>query len=103
MANVRIRKEMPGVELSEQEFKTRYRERFYDPAFRAREDEIERIAEVAWRAYSESRKAPHTRRAGTGFADPDYELSVEWIAARDRIDGGAASAEGSLPHPRASS
>ena len=32
------------------------------------------------------RKSPHTRTAGPGFADPEYQLSTDWIAARDRID-----------------
>jgi hypothetical protein len=26
-----------------------------------------------------------TRKAGPGFADPDYELSLDWIAAHDAI------------------
>ena len=31
---------------------------------------------------SEGRKAPVTRKAGPGFADPDYDLSVEWLEAK---------------------
>jgi multimeric flavodoxin WrbA len=30
-------------------------------------------------------KAPRTRKAGPGYADPDYDLSVEWIEASRRI------------------
>ena len=30
-------------------------------------------------------KAPVTRKAGAGFADPDYEISVDWLAAREAI------------------
>ena len=26
-----------------------------------------------------------TRKAGAGFADPDYDLSVEWLETRDRV------------------
>lgn len=37
--------------------------------------------EAAWDAYSHSRKSPITRKAGPGFADPDYEISVDWLAA----------------------
>ena len=85
MASPSIRKQMPGVELSEDEFKKRYRESFRDPAFEPLQDRIEPIAEAAWQAYANSRKAPHTRRAGPGFVDPDYELSIDWLAARDRI------------------
>jgi multimeric flavodoxin WrbA len=44
-----------------------------------------RLEEIAWNNYVDSRKAPVTRKAGPEFADPDYDLSVEWIAARERI------------------
>jgi multimeric flavodoxin WrbA len=40
---------------------------------------------VAWNAYDEYHKSPRTKKAGPGFADPEYELPVEWLAARDRI------------------
>lgn len=79
------RRGMPSPRLSEAEFKRRYRRHFLDPAFGAVEAEIDRIAAIAWDAYSNSRKSPVTRRAGPGFADPDYELSVDWLAARDAI------------------
>jgi len=82
----RIRKEMPDVQLTPDEFKRRYRQRFCDPAFDALAAEIDRLADVAWEAYDDSRKSPRTRPAGPGFADPTYELSVDWIAARQTID-----------------
>src|SRR5262249_43306157 len=81
-----IRKEMPDVQLTPDEFKRRYRQRFCDPAFDALAAEIDRLADVAWEAYDDSRKSPRTRPAGSGFADPTYELSVDWIAARQKID-----------------
>ncbi len=34
---------------------------------------------------SHSRKAPVTRKAGPGFADPDYEIAVDWLDAREAI------------------
>lgn len=77
----------PDVALGRDEFARRYRERFYDPAFEPLSAEIDRIVEVAWQAYSESRKSPRTRPAGPGFADPGYQLSDEWRAARDAIAG----------------
>jgi hypothetical protein len=55
--------------------------RFFKPLQR----ELDAIIEAAWDAYSHSRKAPVTRKAGPGFADPDYELSVKWLAAREAI------------------
>jgi multimeric flavodoxin WrbA len=85
MADFTVRKEMPGVELTRDEFVRRYRAHFYDPEFDAARDEIDRIIEIAWRAYHNSRKAPHTRRAGPGHADPEYKLSNEWIVASERI------------------
>src|ERR1039458_4599877 len=42
--------------------------------------------EIAWQAYIEGRKATFTQKAGPGYADPDYDLSVEWIATKQRID-----------------
>jgi hypothetical protein len=63
----------------------RWRERFYDPAFAPKKVELDAIAEIAWEAYDDARKSPRTRKAGTGFADPGYELSVEWLAARQAI------------------
>jgi multimeric flavodoxin WrbA len=85
MASFTVRKEMPGVKLSEQEFKDRYRKHFFDPAFGSLHRDMERIVEIAWQAYSDSRKAPQTRRAGDGYAEPDYQLSVEWIGASEAI------------------
>ncbi len=85
MAGFNIRKEMPPAELGKDEFSKRYRERFTDPVFAPLHTEIDRIVDAAWQPYSQSRKAPHTRRAGAGFADPDYELSTDWIAASEKI------------------
>jgi multimeric flavodoxin WrbA len=80
-----VRKGTPSVQLDAATFKERFGRRFADPGFDDRRDEIDALADVAWEAYEASRKAPHTRPAGPGFADPSYELSVEWLAARDAI------------------
>jgi multimeric flavodoxin WrbA len=85
MAAPDIRKEMPPVKLPREEFETRYRSRFVDPAFQPLQRELDAIVAAAWDAYSHSRKAPHTRKAGPGFADPEYEISVDWLAAREAI------------------
>jgi multimeric flavodoxin WrbA len=79
------RKGTPSPRLSEEEFKRRYRQNFFDPAFDAARAEIGKLADIAWDAYYNSRKAPVTRKVGPGFADPDYELSVEWLAAREAV------------------
>jgi len=85
MAHVDIRKGMPSVELSRKEFEKRYRSRFVDPAFEPLQRELDAIVAAAWDGYSNSRKSPLTRKAGPGFADPDYEISVDWLAAREAI------------------
>lgn len=71
--------------LSRETFGARYRRRFVDPAFDGERDAIERLEAIAWDAYTEGRKAPHTRKAGEHFADPTYDLSVEWLETRDRL------------------
>jgi multimeric flavodoxin WrbA len=73
------------TELSKSEFLLRWRQRFYDPSFDRREQELSSLAEIAWQNYSESRKSPRTRKAGVGFADPECELSIEWLDARDNV------------------
>ncbi len=82
---VNIRKEMPDVQLTKEQFKQRFRQRFADPAFAPMQAEIDRLADIAWGGYDDYRKAPRTRRAGPGFADPDYQLSVDWIEASRRV------------------
>lgn len=82
---VEVRKGMPPVTLDEAEFKRRYLSRFYDPAFETLTVELEKIADAAWDAYSNSRKAPRTVKAGPGFADPDYDMSIEWLDAQAAI------------------
>jgi len=85
MAEADVRKGMPSVQLSREEFQKRYRSRFKDPAFEPLQRELDAIVTAAWDGYSNSRKAPVTRKAGPGFSDPEYDLSVDWLAARDAI------------------
>jgi multimeric flavodoxin WrbA len=76
---------MPSVKLSREEFERRFRRRFPDPVFKPLERELTAIVTAAWDAYSHSRKSPLTRKAGAGFADPDYDVAVDWLAAREAI------------------
>jgi multimeric flavodoxin WrbA len=76
---------MPSPQLGKDEFVRRFRSQFQDPAFDELESELQRLADAAWAGYREYRKSPRTRKAGLGFADPDYELPVEWLAARRAI------------------
>ena len=102
MARVKVRKGMPSVALDKAEFARRARERFFDPAFEPLQDEIDKIIEAAWDGYHDSRKAPHTRPAGPGYADPDYELSVDWIGVARRHRQRRAAAEIGRRRSRAS-
>lgn len=86
MAQPRVRKGMPSVQLTKEEFVKRIRGRFYDPAFEALEGEIEEIIEKAWEGYDKYRKSPRTRQAGRGFADPNFKLPVEWLETRRAIE-----------------
>jgi multimeric flavodoxin WrbA len=79
------RKGMPSPRLDQAAFKRRYLEQFQDPAFDVLRADLDRIAAAAWDAYEHSRKSPHTRKAGPAFTDPDYDLSIDWLKARDAI------------------
>jgi multimeric flavodoxin WrbA len=76
---------MPSPRLTRTEFRDRFLAQFADPAFASLAEELERVEAAAWDAYSQSRKSPSTRRAGGEFADPGYELSTDWLAARDAV------------------
>lgn len=79
------RKGTPSPKLDAAEFRRRFLGQFQDPVYEPLAGALDRIAVAAWDAYSHSRKAPRTRKAGPGFHDPDYDLSVDWIAAREAI------------------
>jgi multimeric flavodoxin WrbA len=80
----------PG-QLSRAEFGERYQASFRDPAFQAEKDALGRIEEIAWLAYKAERKSPVTRKAGPGYADPGYDLSVDWLAAKDAVAAAQAT------------
>jgi multimeric flavodoxin WrbA len=115
---MKVRTGQAPPKLERGEFERRFRERFVDGAFRAEDEAIGRLASIAWEAYREGRKSPHTRPAGEEFADPKYELSLDWLdtrrklaAAKDRHDSpsspsrvllvcGAARNDGTCPSER---
>jgi multimeric flavodoxin WrbA len=80
-----VRKGQTDVKLSREAFERRIKERFYDPAFEQVSQQIDAIVDVAWRTYDEYHKSPRKRKAGPGFADPEHELPIEWLEARERI------------------
>ena len=82
---VRIRTGQARATLTREAFRKRFEASFVDPSFETERAALGRVAEIAWRNYKEGRKAPLTRKAGAGFADPDYDLSVEWYETRARL------------------
>jgi hypothetical protein len=80
----------PSPRLNGQQFLARFLSQFPDPAFDPLRDELARVAAAAWDAYDNQRKSPRTRKAGPGFADPDYDLAEDWIAARAAIEAAQA-------------
>ena len=86
-----IRKGQAPAPLERGEFALRFRKSFVDPAYRAEDEAIGRLEAIAWEAYRDGRKAPITRKAGRGYADPDYDLSVEWIETKARLERAQAS------------
>ena len=86
MAQPKVRKGMPSVQLTKEQFVKRIRERFYDPVFGGLEGEIEAIIEKAWEGYDKYRKSPRAQPAGRGFADPNFKLPIEWLETRKAIE-----------------
>ncbi|HEY4240519.1 MAG TPA: flavodoxin family protein [Kofleriaceae bacterium] len=94
---IEVRKGTPSSKLTRDEFRTRFRAQFVDPAFDALGEHIVALEAAAWDAYDHGRKSPHTRRAGEGFADPSYELSVDWLASREAIRAAQVRHDGDAP------
>ena len=81
----KVRTGQTPTTLSKAEFLLRWRQNFYDPAFDQKKADLDAVGKIAWEAYQDSRKSPRTRKAGAGFADPEHEVSIEWLDARERI------------------
>lgn len=90
MPTIHVRKGQTPGHITREAFSERFRLRYYDPAFSGEWEAIARLEAIAWDAYVEGRKSPVTRKAGEGFADPDYDLSVEWLATRDKLNAAQA-------------
>ena len=93
-----VRKGQAPGHLTRAEFSARFQASYEDPAFAQEAEAIARLEAIAWDAYSEGRKAPRTQKAGPGYADPDYELSTEWVQTRQRLQ--AAQAQWADPQTR---
>lgn len=71
--------------LRRDEFHAEFQKSFFDPEFIKVKDELAQVEQVAWENYQAHHKAPLTEKAGAGFFDPDYDLSVEWKATSERL------------------
>jgi len=81
----KIRTGQAPAPLTRAQFQERFQVRFYDPAFEGEREAIARLESIAWEALQDGRKAPITRPAGPDFTDPTYELSVQWLETRARL------------------
>ncbi|RYF44207.1 MAG: flavodoxin family protein [Comamonadaceae bacterium] len=80
-----IRKGQAPAPIARAKFHERFLQSFQDPAYEAEREALGRLEQIAWEAFKEGRKAPHTHKAGRGFADPQYDLSDEWRATSLRL------------------
>lgn len=81
----KVRKSGEEWKLDRQEFKKRFFNKFYDPAFDTHRSEIEKLETIAWDAYENGRKAPKTMKAGNEYQNPDYDLSIEWVDTKNKL------------------
>lgn len=84
-ADLEPRKGSPSPRLDEIQFKRRFLNQFQDPAYEPLKAELTKVAAAAWDAYANSRKSPRTRKAGPGFADPEYDLATDWLNAQAAV------------------
>lgn len=94
MANIRKGQASDGPDRAT--FNQRYQRRFVDPAFDAERDSIARLADIAWQALQDGRKAPLTEPGGADFADPEYPISLDWLHTRSQLQ--KAQARQASPH-----
>lgn len=82
---IKPRKGQAPPPLGRDEFHIEFRKSFSDPSFTQVSEALAQVEQVAWVNYHEGHKAPITEKAGLNFADPDYDLSVEWKASSQRL------------------
>ena len=93
-----VRRLTQYVPLTREEFRRRFFERFYDPAFDEVKGELEKVCELAWDGYIKYRKSPRTQAAGPEFSDPGFQLPVEWLQTRSAIRD-AEKRQQTIPRP----
>lgn len=71
--------------LDRDEFRVRFASSYGHPSYDNIKAALDQVEAVAWDNYINEHKLARTEKAGEGFADPDYDLSVEWRETRDRL------------------
>src|SRR5450830_232120 len=71
--------------LGRDQFHIKFQQSFVDPTCNEVKKALSKVEQVAWVNYVEGQKSPITEKAGAHFADPDYDLSVEWKASSKRL------------------
>lgn len=97
---VTVRKGMPNVQLTREEFTGRFWADFYDPDFEALRPELEKVLATAWTNYADYHKSPRRRKAGPGFADPDFDVPVEWLETRAALEAAERRQKDAASAPR---
>jgi multimeric flavodoxin WrbA len=86
MSKPAVRRQSEYAALTKEQFRERFFARFYDPVFEEVVRELEKVFDRAWDGYIRYRKSPRKRPAGEGYFDPSFQLPVEWLETRARID-----------------
>ena len=86
MSKPAVRRQSEYAALTKEQFRERFFARFYDPVFEEVVPELEKVFDRAWDGYIRYRKSPRKRPAGEGYFDPSFQLPVEWLETRARID-----------------
>ncbi len=71
--------------MDRKSFGDRFRASFGHPRFLEIAEAMAQVEETAWQAYIAHDKPAATEKAGEGYADPEYQLSVEWKETRSRL------------------
>lgn len=85
MSKFKVRTGQAPHEVTREKFLERYEQNFSDPSFDPVREQIAAVTKIAADNYEQSRKAPQTRKAGAEFADPSYDLSIEWLETRAKL------------------
>ena len=86
MSKPAVRRQAEYVPLTKEQFRERFFAKFYDPVFEEVAPELEKVFEKAWDGYFVYRKSPRRRPAGEGYFDPSFQLPIEWLETRAKID-----------------